>query len=82
MTEDKPVEQRLAQAKPKLDAGDRHLLRLIRKDRDSHGWAKVSEAVFPFALKLPTELVETRVNENGRWIRLTNEGEIVLDWIL
>ncbi len=74
----------------KLDDGEKHMLRLIRKDQNAEGWAKVSEAVWPVAVMLPSELVELRstVNLDGgvkvsnRAIRLTDAGNAVVDWLL
>lgn len=63
-----------------LTNGEKHLLRLIQKDRDADGWAKVSELVWPFVEKLPSQLCELRATEDGRFIKLTHDGEVVLDW--
>lgn len=66
----------------RLTINDRHLMRLIRKDRDAEGWCKVNDACWTFIEKIPKQLVETKANENniGGLARLTHDGEVVLDW--
>ncbi len=64
-----------------LDGNHKHLMRLIRKDRDATGWAKVSSVVWPFVQSLPKELVTLHDNGDGSGkARLTHDGETVLDW--
>lgn len=66
----------------KLDAGQKHLLRLVRKGADAEGWAPVSAMVYPHAVKiLPPELATTEpVGDEGRGrARLTPAGESLLD---
>ncbi len=63
----------------RLSPETKHLLRLIRKDQDSEGWTKVSELLWPFAIQLPYELVTMSTDE--RKIRLTEVGNIVVDWL-
>lgn len=60
----------------KLDAGQKHLLRLVVEGADAEGWAPVSKPVFPLVEKLPRELVELeQVGDEGRGrARLTEEG--------
>ena len=62
----------------RLDAGQRHLLRLVAKGADSEGWAKVSDVVRPLVEKLPSDLVEIREGE----VRLTPIGKVVLIYIV
>ncbi len=61
----------------KLDAGQKHLLRLVVEGTDAEGWAQVSKPVFPLVEKMPRELVELEaVGDEGRGrARLTTEGE-------
>ena len=63
-----------------LSANDKHLLRLIRKDKGYGGWTKVSGAVWPLVQSLPSELVELKTTDFGHLIRLTEKGDTVLDW--
>lgn len=61
----------------KLDAGQKHLLRLVMKDADTDGWTPVSAQVFPLLSKaMPHDLVEMEaVGDEGRGrARLTDEG--------
>lgn len=66
----------------KLDAGQRNLIRLIRKGQDAEGWAKVSKIVLPLAKeKIPAELAEIEgpfEDGSGR-ARLTDRGNALLD---
>jgi hypothetical protein len=65
----------------KLDAGQKHLLRLVAEGADAEGWAPVSKPVFPLVEKLPGKLVELEaVGDEGRGrVRLTPAGESLLD---
>lgn len=71
----------MSTTKTELTAGDKHLLRLIRREKDADGWAKVSKMLWPIILALPTQLVETRASDDGGFIRLTDAGSTVLDWL-
>ena len=64
----------------KLDAVQKHLLRLVVEEADSEGWAQVSKPVFPLVEKIPSELVEIEaVGDEGRGrARLTTEGESLM----
>lgn len=64
----------------KLTLSERHLMRLIRKDRNAAGWAKVSAQVWPLVEKLPKELVKAVASGDGGSVSLTEAGEVVLDW--
>ncbi len=64
----------------KLAHGDIHLLKLIRKDKGTDGWTKVSKAVWPLVESLPTELCELKKEADGGFIKLTPEGDTVLNW--
>lgn len=54
----------------------RHFMRLARQDADPEGWAKVSEAIWPFVAKVPDDLMEK--DAAGLRVRLTGTGEAVL----
>ncbi len=64
----------------KLDSGNKHLLRLILKGKNKEGWAKVSDILWPIVSKLPTQLVEFNADGNQKFVRLTHDGEVVLEW--
>ena len=64
----------------KINSGQLHLLRLIEKDADGEGWAKVSKNVWPLTSSLPKDLVVLRETADGGFVRLTDEGEVVLKW--
>ena len=66
----------------KLDAGQKHLLKLIGKEQACpDGWALVSKIVCPLLEAMPGALVEVnRVDDEGRGrARLTQAGESLLD---
>lgn len=65
----------------KLSHGEEHLLRLIQKEEDVDGWAKVSKQVWPLVEKLPSQLCELRATEDGGFARLTHDGITILNWI-
>jgi len=66
----------------KLSYGETHLLRLIRNrnDKNTEGWTPVSNQVWPFVAKLPRQLCLIQETEDGRFAKLTHDGETVLDW--
>lgn len=66
----------------KLDAGTKHLLRLIDRDKDSEGWTKISKVVWPFIVKLPSDLVIVRPSEDGGHAQLTKQCSDMLHYIL
>ena len=68
-------------SKPELKPEHKHLLRLVRKGQDEHGWAKVSKQVWPFMINLPSELVELEEVGEGGIAKLTRDGNVVIDWI-
>jgi len=68
----------------KLDAGEIRILKLVRKEADADGWAKVSAAVMPKMGEMPRELVvaeyvSSDFSPGGGWAKLTEEGKKVLD---
>jgi hypothetical protein len=62
----------------KLDAGKKHLLRLVMKDGDADGWAKVSELLWKFVAAIPSDLIELRKEAHGGFCRLTAAGEAIV----
>ena len=64
----------------KINNNTAHLLRLIEKEADPLGWAKVSEIVWPLVQSLPSSLVEWD-GLGGKKVRLTQEGKIVVKWM-
>ncbi len=69
----------------KLDIRHKHILRLIKRDAGTSGWASVSEKLFPVLLKsMPKELVTFKKQEVGGIAKLTSNGESVvysMKWI-
>ena len=65
----------------KLDAGQKHLMRLLVQGADLEGWAPVSAQVFPLMEKLPSALVVLeRVGDDGLGRAcLTTRGASVID---
>lgn len=65
----------------KLNAGEKHFIRLIAKNQQEQGgWASVSKQVYPIVQKMPPELVEHEPQEGGGGrARLTPRGDSVLD---
>lgn len=67
--------------KNQLSVGDKHLLKLILRDKDSEGWTKVSSTVWPYVSRLPSQLVELRKHDDGGGqVKLTHDGEVVCEW--
>lgn len=62
----------------KLSHGQKHLLRLMLKDKQPDGWAKVSTVIWPLIENLPRELVE--LHPDGGFAKLTDAGETVVLW--
>lgn len=66
----------------KLDAGQKHLLKLVVHGRNEDGWAPVSATVLPFVEMLPKALIDLEPTEGGRGrVRLTAEGEAVVKYL-
>ncbi|MFH1007182.1 MAG: hypothetical protein V1800_06740 [Candidatus Latescibacterota bacterium] len=64
----------------KLDMRQKHIINLIAQDRDEDGWATVSDPLYPILFTImPARLVEIEKLENGGRVRLTIEGQGVLD---
>lgn len=65
----------------KLSDGQRHLLKLARKDANDEGWAKVSLQVWPKVLGVPDDLLEKeRSDDGGGRVRLTHAAEAFLKY--
>lgn len=64
----------------KLDAGQRHVLKLIARDKKPDGWTTVSAVLYPTLSKdTPTELAEFEpIGDAGR-ARLTPSGQGIVD---
>lgn len=58
-----------------LNAGDKHLLKLILRDANEYGWATVSSAVLPLVKSLPGELVDIHQG----FARLTEKGNSIVE---
>jgi DNA-binding PadR family transcriptional regulator len=69
-----------------LTHGQAHIINLLARDRDEHGWAKVSEQLYPvLSSSTPSELVTFEKLEVGGRARLTENGEKILyalDWLV
>ena len=64
----------------KLDAAQKHILTLIRRDMKPDGWTTVSEQLFATLSKnVPTRLAVFEKLEVGGRAKLTDEGESVLN---
>ncbi len=65
----------------KITSGQVHLMRLVLAEADADGWAEVSSQVWPVAKALPDDLVEKRVEPEGRGaLRLTEGGRAVVKY--
>jgi hypothetical protein len=65
----------------KLDAGQKHILRLVKRDADSEGWATVSKTLMPLIKRgTPEELLDIEyVGDTGAGrARLTTLGETII----
>lgn len=67
--------------KMELNLGQKHILRLTKRDAGLDGWAKVSKQLFPHIQDLPKDLVELKETDDGGFIRLTERGHAVVDYI-
>ena len=65
--------------KQELNAGQKHIIKLINRDKNGDGWSKVSNQLFPFLSKdLPKELIQFRGEIDSYEAKLTKDGESVL----
>ncbi len=66
----------------KLNAGHKHMLKLIDKDKKSDGWTVVSDRAYPQLFKvMPSELVEfsgSAGSAGSYKAKLTTEGQNIL----
>lgn len=62
----------------KLNAGDRHMLRLIARDAGADGWVNTSPPVYVMLKSVPSELIELYQTPTGGRVRLTAEGRNVV----
>jgi len=67
-----------------LTASEKHLLRLVIKDKKADGWTPVSKPIMGLMRPLPSALVDVEdVGSEGRGrARLTKLGEDVLPWVI
>ena len=75
----------MTQQQTKLDAGQKHILRLIVKDSNAEGWTTVSKMLYPVIEKsIPSELLEmNRLGDEGHGVaRLTPKGREVVGAML
>lgn len=64
----------------KLDPQHKHIMKLVQRDRDSEGWARVSNALLLNLIKnMPKELITVEETKDGGRAKLTTEGQNVLD---
>lgn len=63
-----------------LNAGQRHLLRLVEKDADADGWTPVSEIVWPLVHALPDDLVEKVKLGTGGKCRLRDQARAIIKY--
>ena len=64
----------------KLDIQHKHVLKLIARDCNADGWAKVSKTLFKMLSEnIPSELVKFEELDNGGRAQLTKEGQGVVD---
>ncbi len=60
-----------------LTSGDRHILKLIDRDKKPDGWTTCSEVVWNgIVTKMPPQLVE--LDADNMRVRLSNEGENII----
>ena len=63
----------------KLRGEQKHIMKLIQRDRGADGWTAVSAALFPhISTNMPGELVEFEKLKGGGRARLTKAGMDVI----
>lgn len=69
----------------KLDAGQKHLMVLLDRDKKLDGWTPVSPVVYPFVANLPQDFRELQVLDDQTCRgRLTATGQQILmamEWL-
>ena len=68
----------------KLTNAQANIMRLIRRSTPTEGWYKVSEQVWPVieSSQMPPALVETRHIDGEHFVRLTEKGETVTEYLI
>lgn len=68
----------------KLTNKQANIMRLIRRSTPKDGWYQVSKQVWPIveAAQMPKDLVEARLNDGVREVRLTHDGEVVSAYLI
>lgn len=68
-----------------LDAGQKHILQLIERDKKPDGWSTVSAQLYPtLSSNIPAELATFEKLETGGRVKLTESGKAVLsamEWL-
>ncbi len=66
-----------------LTSGHKSILRLIARSEPAaaDGWCKVARHIWPLIASIPSELVETRPTEAGGFVRLSEKGRVVLEYL-
>ncbi|CCB64490.1 hypothetical protein [Hyphomicrobium sp. MC1] len=61
-----------------------NIMRLVRRSTPIDGWYKVSEPVWPVveAAHMPSDLVEARQTDGEHFVRLTEKGETVMEYLV
>lgn len=67
----------------KLNEKQRNLLNLIKRSKpEADGWYRASKMVWPLiADAFPADLAETREADEGGYIKLTDRGQAVADYL-
>jgi hypothetical protein len=64
----------------KLNAGQKHVLSLINRDRKADGWTTVSKTLFAtLSATTPVELATFEATEAGGRVKLTEAGQEVVN---
>lgn len=68
----------------KLTDKQANIMRLIRRSTPVGGWYKVSEPVWPVVAdaQMPPDLVEAQSKDGGHFVRLTDKGETVMEYLI
>lgn len=61
-----------------LTHGEKHIMRLMARDKKADGWTTISSTLWPWIEKMPRELVE--LHPDGGKAKLTEAGEAVIRW--
>ncbi len=68
----------------KLTSKQTNIMRLIRRSTPVGGWYKVSEPVWPVVAdaQMPLDLLEAQLRDGERFVRLTEKGETVAEYLI